>query len=121
MLKDIIINLKKPDTWKIQLATAINIISSKDNDEERGMHSKSDKIEIMINDKESDNTEIMINDKADEVTEVFKSLQNRYPFISDCVHLLYYECHKIIFKSVGSYIDSPNRINLINLKNKSYQ
>ena len=121
MLKDIIINLKKPDTWKIQLTTAINIISSKDNDEERGMHSKSDKIEIMINDKESDNTEIMINDKADEVTEVFKSLQNRYPFIFDCVHLLYYECHKIIFKSVGSYIDSPNRINLINLKNKSYQ
>ena len=69
MLKDIIINLKKPDTWKIQLTTAINIFSSKDNDEERGMHSKSDKIEIMINDKESDNTEIMINDKADEVTE----------------------------------------------------
>ena len=121
MLKDIIINLKKPDTWEVQLTTAINIISSKDNDEERGMHSKSDKIEIMINDKESDNTEIMINDKADEVTEVFKSLQNRYPFIFDCVHLLYYECHKIIFKSVGSYIDSPNRINLINLKNKSYQ
>ena len=62
------------------------------------MHSKSDKIEIMISDKESDNnTEIMINDKADEVIKVFKSLQNRCPFIFDCVHLLYYKCHKTIF------------------------
>ena len=37
-LKDIINNLKKSDTWKIH-------------DEERVMHSKSDNIEIMINDE----------------------------------------------------------------------
>ena len=30
---------------------AINFTSSKDNNEERGMHSKRDNIEIMINDK----------------------------------------------------------------------
>ena len=50
-LKDIIINLKKSDTWKIQLTIANNFISSIDNDEERVMHSKSDNIEIMISDK----------------------------------------------------------------------
>ena len=37
-------NLKKSDTWKIQLAITINFISSKDNDEDNGeehvMHSK---------------------------------------------------------------------------------
>ena len=33
-LKDIINNLKKSDTWKIQLAIAHNFISSIDNDEE---------------------------------------------------------------------------------------
>ena len=38
-LKDTINNLKKSDTWKI------NFISSKDNDEELVMHSKSDKLE----------------------------------------------------------------------------
>ena len=47
-------DLKKSDTQKIQLTIAINFMSSKDNDEERVMHLK------------SDNKEIMINDKADE-------------------------------------------------------
>ena len=56
-MKDIINNLQKPDTWKIQLALAINFISSKDIGEERVIHSKSDKIEIMS------------HDKADEVIE----------------------------------------------------
>ena len=47
---------------EIQLTIAINFISSKENDEERVMHSKSDNIEIVI------------NDKADEVIEeLFKS------------------------------------------------
>ena len=41
--------LKNSDTQKIQLTKAINFISSIDNYEERVMHSKSDKIEIMIN------------------------------------------------------------------------
>ena len=31
-------------------------------------------------------------------------------FIFDCVHLLYYQCHKINFKRGGSYIDSPDSI-----------
>ena len=84
-LKDVISNLKKSDTWKIQLTIAINFISSKDNDEEHVIHSK------------SDNKEIKINVKADEVIEKhFKSLLNRYQnnfetsargsdFIFDCI------------------------------------
>ena len=52
---------------KVQLTIAINSISSKDNDEERVMHSKSGNIEIMI------------NDEAHEVIEeLSKSLRNRY-------------------------------------------
>ena len=47
-LKDIINNLKKSGTWKIQVTIAINFISSRDNDEESVMHSKSDDIGIMI-------------------------------------------------------------------------
>ena len=41
-LKNIINDLKKSDAQKIQLPLAINFVSSKDNDEERAMHSKSD-------------------------------------------------------------------------------
>ena len=37
-LKDFINNLKKSDTWKIQLTIANNFISSTDNYEERVMH-----------------------------------------------------------------------------------
>ena len=50
-LKDIINNLKKSDTWKIQLKIAHNFISSIDNYEECIMHSKSDNIEIKINEE----------------------------------------------------------------------
>ena len=50
-LKYIINNFKKSDTWKIQYTITINFISSKDDDEERAMHLKSDNIEIMINDQ----------------------------------------------------------------------
>ena len=38
--------------WKTQITIANSFISSKDNDEERVMHSKSDKIEIMLMMKE---------------------------------------------------------------------
>ena len=42
-------DIKKSDTWEIQLKIAMNFISSKDdNDEECVMHSESDKIKIMI-------------------------------------------------------------------------
>ena len=60
-------NLQISDTWKIQLAIANNFISSKDNDEEQLMHSKSDHIEILINDEEDE-----------VIEELFKSLHNRY-------------------------------------------
>ena len=60
-------DLRKSDTWKIQLTTAINLISSKDNDEQRKMPSKSNDINIII------------NDKADDVIEeLFESFPSRY-------------------------------------------
>ena len=65
-----------------------------DNNEERAMHSK------------SNNMEIMINDETDEVIEEpFKPLKNRHQnnlglkkgseVVFDYVYLLYYKCHKI--------------------------
>ena len=51
----------------MELAIAINFVSSIDNDEERVMHLKSDDIQIMI------------NDEAEEVIkELFDSLKDRY-------------------------------------------
>ena len=65
-MRDIIINLQKYDTWKIQLTIAINVISSRDVDEEREMHSK------------SDYTKFMIYDNANFVDELFQLTLSRY-------------------------------------------
>ena len=55
------------------------------------------------------------------VNELFKSRSSKYQensetsmkesdFIFDSIQLLYYKCHKVIFKRGGSYIDSPDGI-----------
>ena len=50
----------------MELAIAINFVSSIDDDEERVMHSKSDDIQIMI------------NDEAEVIKKLFDSLKDRY-------------------------------------------
>ena len=63
-------NLKKSDTWKIQLTMANNFISSIDNNEKPLIHPK------------NDGTEIMINDEANEIMkEHFIAPKNRYQII----------------------------------------
>ena len=66
-LRDIIINLQKFDTWKIQLTIAINFNSSQDVDEELVLHSKSDNIEF-----------IRYHDANEIVIEIFESLLSRH-------------------------------------------
>ena len=64
-LKNITNDLKESGTWKIHLTITINFISFKDDNDE--MHSKSDSIEMMM------------NDEAEEVIEeLFESLKKRY-------------------------------------------
>ena len=84
---------------------AFNFASHRETDEHLVMHS------------ESDNIEIMINDKSDEVIEeLFQSLLFRYQigletsmegsdFIFNFVHLFYSKYHKMEFKRRRSYID----------------
>ena len=80
----------------------------------------------------SDNIEIMINDKADEVRkELFDSQKHIYQnnleskkgteFIFDYVHLLYFKCHEVNLNRIVSYIDSPDWIKKQKSNNKSYQ
>ena len=64
-------------------------MSSKDTDKKRIMHSKSDNIEIMI------------NDKADEVIEEpiqsLLSSINGKDFTFACDYLWYYKCHSWLY------------------------
>ena len=81
-------DLKKSDKWKTQLTIAFNVISSRDNDEERVMHSKNDNIEFTI----YDNVDEVIK-KISELLlkrhriELETSMRGS-DFIFDCVHLL---------------------------------
>ena len=65
--------------------TAINFISAKDDDddEECVMHSKSDNIEIMINNKT-----LLSRNQSRLETSMKSSV-----FIFECVQLLYYKCY----------------------------
>ena len=73
----------------------------------------------------SDNIEIMINDEADEIMKnLFDSLKSGCQsnlesmkgteFVFDYVHLLYYKSHKINSNNARSYIDSADWINPVN-------
>ena len=103
-MRNIIIDLQNSDTWKIQLTIAINFIFSKDAEEERVMHSRSDNIKFT---------------SYNVVDELFESICSRYErnletsmrgsdFIFYSVQLMYCKCHKVNFRRCGSYIDSPD-------------
>ena len=66
-LKHIIIHLQSSDTWKIQLTIAINLIFSKDTEEECVMYSTSDNINFTSYDN--------VNEGANELLE---SLRSKY-------------------------------------------
>ena len=106
----IIIDLANSCTYKIQLTIAFNFASSKDAEEERVMHSRNDNIKFAS-----------YNDANEVVDELFESLRSRYQgnletskrgsdFIFDSVQLMYFKCHQVNFRRVGSYINFPDWI-----------
>ena len=117
-----VIDCKTLGQWKTHLSITINFVSSKDSDEIRAMHMKSDNIDILMG-SETDET----------IKGLFKSLLQRYQegleqsmkgseFVFNSVDLLEYKLNKIYFGRRGrSYIDSPkwlkNKKTTINPKN----
>ena len=113
-----------PSEWKIQLTMAINFISSKNSDETRTMHTK------------SNNVEIMMGSETDEIIEeLFKYFLQKYQegleesirgseFVYGSVDALYYNFNfnKVSLSRGGSYKNSPkwlkNKKETINPQNK---
>ena len=106
-MSNIINDHKTQGEWKIQLTIAINFISSKDSDEIRTMHTKSNNLKILIR-----------NETSEIIEEVYESLFQRCQkgleekmkgneFVFDNVDSLYYKLHKISLNRGGSYINSP--------------
>ena len=78
-------NSKKSDTWKIKVTIATNFISSKDNDGERVIHSKSDNIEITINEKADEVIEKRVKVPLNRNHIGLQTLTRGSDFIFECV------------------------------------
>ena len=102
--------------WKIQLIMSINFISSKDSNETRNMHKKSDNIEMMMCSETDDIIGEFFKSFLQKYQEGLEELMRRSKCIFDGVDLLYYNLQKISLKRGGSYIDSQKW-----LKNKKKQ
>ena len=83
-LKNILIKLE--NTYKISEIILINFISSKDNDEERVMHSKSDEVKMMINGKEGEVMEELFQSFPSIYQIGLEISKKNNEFLFACVH-----------------------------------
>ena len=105
-LNNLIDDHKTQGEWKIQLTMTINFISSKDPNETRTMHSKSNNIEIMIGNETDGITEELFESLLQKYQEGLEEKMNRSEFVFDSLDILYYKLHKINLNRGGSNIDS---------------
>ena len=73
--------------WKIQLTISINFISSKDSDETRNMHTKSDNIEIMMGSKTDDIIDELFESFLRKYQEGLEESMTGSEFVFDSVDL----------------------------------
>ena len=99
---------KTSSEWKIQLTMANKFISSKDSDETRTVHTKSNNVEIMVgietNEIIIDLFESFLQKYQEELEESMRGSE----FVYDSVDVLYYNLNEVSLSRAGSYIDSPN-------------
>ena len=120
-LGDIINNYKTQGEWKIVLTMSTNFNSSKDSDETRTTHTKSDNIEILLGSETDEIIEELFETLLQKYQEGLEESLKGSDFVFDRVDLLLYELHKVSLNRAGSYIDSPkwlkNKKITINPKN----
>ena len=86
---------------------AINFISSKDSDETRTMHTKSNNVEIMMGSETNETIEELFESLLQLHQKNLKESMRDREFVYDSVDSLYYNLNKTGLSTGGSYIDSP--------------
>ena len=81
-----------------------------DDDEDHVMHSKSENIEIMINDEADEVIKGLFDSLKYQNNENNLEVKKGSEFVFDFVELLYYKCLKISLNRGGWYVDSPDWI-----------
>ena len=101
---------------------AISFIASKDSDETRTMHTKSNDVEIMMGSETDDIVEDFFESFLQKHQEGLEESMRGSEFAYDIVDALHYNLNKVSLSRGGSYIDSPkslkNKKTTINPKNK---
>ena len=101
---------------------AINFISSKDSDQTRSMHAKSNNVEIIMSSETYEIIEDLFESFLQKYQERLEESMRRSEFPYEGVDSLYYNLNKVSLSRGGSYIDSPkwlkNKQAKINPKNK---
>ena len=100
---------------------ATNFISSKDSDETRTMHAKSNNVGIMMGSETDEIIEELLKSFFQKYQEGLEKSMRESEFIFDSVDALYYNFSKVSLSRGRSYIDSPkwlkNKKATINSKN----
>ena len=86
-LSDLINDHKTQNEWKIELTMQINFISSKDSDETRTMHTKSDNIEIMMGNETDEIIEKLFKSLLQKCQDGLEESMRGSKFIRDSVDL----------------------------------
>ena len=113
---------KTSSEWKIQITMAINFIFSKDSDETRTMHTKSNYVEIMIGSNADQIIKDLFESFLQKYQEGLEESMRGSKFVYDTVDVLYYNLNKVTLSRGGSHIDSAkwlkNKKATINPQNK---
>ena len=103
-----VIDYKIHGERKIQLAMAINFVSSKDFEETRAINAKSDNIEIFMGNETNEIIEESLESVLQRYQEGLEESMKGTEFIFNGVDLLHYNLSKISFNRGGSYIGLLN-------------
>ena len=98
---------KTSSEWKIQLTMAINFISSKDSDETRTMHTRSNNVQIMVGSETNEIIKELFESFLQKYQEGLEESMTGSKFFYDSVDVLYYNLNKVSLSRGGSHIDSP--------------
>ena len=89
---------------------AINFTSSKDSDETRTIHTKSNNLDIMMGSETDEIIEDLFESFLQKYQEALEESMRGTEFVYDSVDALYYNLNKVSLSRGGSYIDSPKSI-----------
>ena len=113
---------KSSSEWKIQITMAINFISSKDSDETRTMHTRSNNVEIMVGSETNEIIKHLFESFLQKYQEGLEVSMRGSEFVYDNVDVLYYNFNKVSLSRGWFLYRFPemakNKKAIINTQNK---